>query len=1105
MARLASIARAGFYPTPESVYKALANYAEPQPGARLLDPCCGDGGPASTIAKALELESYGIEIDENRARASKLFIGRVLNLDIEAVKVAKHSIQVLFLNPPYDYDEGEARRLEFKFLKIATPWLAPKGLLFFIIPQGRLDLKMGKYLTTKFTNIKALRFPDPEYSAFKQIVVIGTKRNTFIQDEGAAVELVFKIKSELPALEPDLLEKYTIPPIDRQAKWYFRGLELDPQLALEEAKRSGVWHSKEWHKWLEPNEDLNLRPLMPLKIGHLAQLIAAGLLQNMLMERDGKKLLVKGRTYKVIKKVESNNPNEEIERDQFVTEITTLDLVTGEVAKLETPETLSAFIEEWKQELAATVMARFRPSYNFDYAQDQVQTMILGWLGTEKRLAGRQATGLFEAQKHVASAIRARLMESDSAIVVGEMGVGKSIISASVAALLGQKANPAIITCPSHLVQKWGREIEEALPGSFTMVLRRLSDVETFVREFKRRDGVQSFAIMSKEMAKLGGGWRPAYLTKKVRGECPDGYKLNAEESAEYNNGPEYTKWSYHKLREWQQAKMEEIFKRHAPIAYLFQCPHCGEIIKEKDAAVTKASWFEKKRACESCREPLWQLTHLNGAQNNGNGDVRLRYPIASYIRHHYSGFFKLLIGDEIHQAKGQSTDQGYAFGDLVKACTKTLALTGTIYGGRATSIFYILHRLNPWVRERFGWRDGQAWAERYGVIERVTKYEEGDGGVGYWSARRRSHTYVREIPGVSPELSMILLDCTAFLSLADLGFELPPYEEEPHLLDMEPDMREAYDQLKHDIEGEMQARLAMGDRSLLSAYLQATLGYPNACFRKEEVHDSHGKLIAEAPSLLENEEDKRVFAKENWLVELCVAQKKQGRRTLVFCRQTATRDITQRLKAILQRRGLRTIVLTASVGTEKREEWVANKVKAGLDVMITNPKLVETGLDLVAFQTTAFYELDYSVYTMEQAARRTWRLGQIHPVQVHFAVYKNTMEHRAMALIASKWAAAQLLNGDAVEGALMTGMDNSGSMLAELAQNALAGADIADLKTLFRLKSNEKKEASEFLTEMPMPVPFATIPMPARSGLEQGGPVEHVLIHQAIRVSMCM
>ena len=59
-----------------------------------------------------------------------------------------------------------------------------------------------------------------------------------------------------------------------------------------------------------------------------------------------------------------------------------------------------------------------------------------------------------------------------------------------------------------------------------------------------------------------------------------------------------------------------------------------------------------------------------------------------------------------------------------------------------------------------------------------MTKRDQGDEGNGVFSAKRRGKTYVRELPGASPELAARLLDSAAFLTLADLGFPLPEYAE---------------------------------------------------------------------------------------------------------------------------------------------------------------------------------------------------------------------------------------------------------------------------------------------------------------------------------------
>jgi hypothetical protein len=85
------------------------------------------------------------------------------------------------------------------------------------------------------------------------------------------------------------------------------------------------------------------------------------------------------------------------------------------------------------------------------------------------------------------------------------------------------------------------------------------------------------------------------------------------------------------------------------------------------------------------------------------------------------------------------------------------------------------------------------------------------------------------------------------------------------------------------------------------------------------------------------------------------------------------------------------------------------------------------------------------------QAARRTWRLGQTQPVAVWYVVYRGTMEYRAATLIGQKLAAAKLLYGDAVEGALIQTADVGRGLLTQLTRDAIDGAAVVDLHAYFR------------------------------------------------------
>jgi hypothetical protein len=217
-----------------------------------------------------------------------------------------------------------------------------------------------------------------------------------------------------------------------------------------------------------------------------------------------------------------------------------------------------------------------------------------------------------------------------------------------------------------------------------------------------------------------------------------------------------------------------------------------------------------------------------------------------------------------------------------------------------------------------------------------------------------------------------------------------------------------------------------------------------------DEAKDEKGKVVRKVPLMVLPpvvNGNPKWLPKEGWLADFCRNEKRQGRKVLVYVRQTGTRDIQDRVVEPLKEAGLRTTVLSSGIDPRRREEWIANRA-AHIDVLVCNPKLVETGLDLVQFATVIFFEAEFSLYCLWQAVRRVWRLGQTKPVKALFSVYEGTMEARALALMGRKMRAAQTLYGDEVGGAIVPQED--GDLLTELAREVLNNADLPDLQAMF-------------------------------------------------------
>jgi hypothetical protein len=137
----------------------------------------------------------------------------------------------------------------------------------------------------------------------------------------------------------------------------------------------------------------------------------------------------------------------------------------------------------------------------------------------------------------------------------------------------------------------------------------------------------------------------------------------------------------------------------------------------------------------------------------------------------------------------------------------------------------------------------------------------------------------------------------------------------------------------------------------------------------------------------------------------------------------------------MLEAAGLHAAILRAP--PNKREGWVEKQVKAGVDVIISHARKVETGIDLLDFPTIVWMAIDYSICTVLQASRRSWRIGQTRPVKVYYFCYEETIQEDALHLVAAKVAASLRVNGDTVGDDSLADLDElaSGDLVATLAK----------------------------------------------------------------------
>ena len=291
--------------------------------------------------------------------------------------------------------------------------------------------------------------------------------------------------------------------------------------------------------------------------------------------------------------------------------------------------------------------------------------------------------------------------------------------------------------------------------------------------------------------------------------------------------------------------------------------------------------------------------------------------------------------------------------------------------------------------------------------------------------------TYERpysEAAGCSPLLPAELLDHSIFFSLRDLDKWLPEYQEHAIPVEMDDDVRAAYDRTRDQLKDYLIARKWEGDVSFRGSYLQWNLSWPNAPFRPTAViHNQRspitGKVSPTTVTKLPSYGEERVFAKEQALIDLVRDELAAGRPCVIYVRQSGTKDIQPRLESLLREHvpNAQPFILRSSVAADRREKVIDAEVANGANVVITHPDLVRTGLDLVFAPTLIHYEPVLSLPTLMQASARSYRLNQEHKIcKVIYLFYADSMEHRMIQLMSRKQRAAKLLAGDTG----LTGLD---------------------------------------------------------------------------------
>jgi len=1047
MARAESKQIMGFLPIEERHYAALLSLVAPAtPAVKLLDPFTGEGAFLEVAAKTWNVTPYANELDGERAAACIARFGatQAVRCDVERLVASNNAFGAAWLNPPYDHDASASgsKRVEFRYLRHAWKWVQEGGLAFWCIYRHHITSEAAAFLAKHSSRVDVWALPGKHLGEYDQMVVAAIKGVPL--DSAALYDQIIRDRDNPQPLTMQPEPIYRLPTPRPIQRFVFAPDMLDEVAGLRLIEEQGAWKTGGFQTLLEvPPPQTEIEPVVAPRPGHLALVLAAGVADGAVIETtEYGQVAIRGKTRHVeqIARVEieadPNDPERQVKKTTIrLKPTTTLTLLAadGTTVEMEGDEALLGFITANKRSLAKYLNAKFQPMYRFD------MNGIGRWLDSI-RLKGKHK--LYTAQKHVIAAVTRGLQDRDSILLIGQMGVGKTALGGASAIAIASHIATAfrgemrsdqvtLIVAPPHLLDKWKRELVSIAPKAFIERLDRHEEVRQFMSKVETLGAtVPKIGLIKRDLTKLGCPWEPSVVWRneavalwRFGAPVPDGYLPQ------------------------QRIRRERVPK----------CPHCGSVVMQEKKGVSapaSPAWLEGgKRTCAVCQSPLWRESRDRGAQPKPGEKYppkNPRYRLDEYLKRMFPDRVYLLIWDEVHEAQHSDTGNGEAFSRMAGMAKKVLAMTGTPFNGRSSSIFNLEYALNPRVREGYNWggakrlsrkergsrgfqevisetanqrgRAESRWVSQMGVREQVVEERPSyDRDTGAYTGTSTYERPYEEAPGISPLLVAEVLDHAIFFSLGDLGKALPQYEEIALPVELDSDVLSEYERTRQRLKDYLIGRRWEGDTTFRGAYLQWSMGWVNAPFRPYEVihnlkHPITGAKEPYTVASIPSYGEERIFAKEQALIDLVRAELAANRPCVVYFRQTATRDIQPRLEGLLKQHvpQAKPFILRNTVEAERREKVIDGAVANGCNVLICNPELTKTGLDLIFAPTIIFYEIVFNLSTMMQAAARSYRLNQTNDhCKVYYLYAEGTMEQTAVQLMSRKQRAAKLLTGD--------------------------------------------------------------------------------------------
>lgn len=357
---------------------------------------------------------------------------------------------------------------------------------------------------------------------------------------------------------------------------------------------------------------------------------------------------------------------------------------------------IDSYLRLFGEGLAKKIQESFRPKFipgedSYDIYTNNVDDYVHYKSNVE----------IYEAQKSAIQAVTNQLKNNSIAMIVAEMGAGKSLMALSSCYAHHANKNKgfnSLIMCPSHLLNNWKNEIEKFAPNGKAYIVHDLQELLDLKDKLYDPYKIEnSFVILSKEIAKIGYGNRPAALTKKVgtyineRGQrikatnvfvCPECgqvltkvinvpvpntrrkvKKIVPLELLDFLKPNQYNQTCTNKIKVWDNkneqyeekqcnAKLWTALNRDDENTPWIKLGANGWIMKQHIQPITNMLLAKEKLSTKESNLVNSLVEQYNSIQETGKSIVHFKgtkkYPIAKYIKERMNDVFDYLIVDEL-------------------------------------------------------------------------------------------------------------------------------------------------------------------------------------------------------------------------------------------------------------------------------------------------------------------------------------------------------------------------------------------------------------------------------------------------------------------------